>query len=287
MRFFLILLFLLTTAPAQAESLIHNGIRRDFIVEGSGRNTPALLVLHGGTSNAKTIRRYARLSLSQRGWTVIFPNGVDGIWNDGRVGRDGAPLRTTDDVGFLRALIDKLALEGRIDRRRVFATGISNGGAMSQRLICQAPDLIAGAVIFVMQFPVGLYCPSGPSVPMTFVLGTQDPLVPIDGGAIQTRRRDRGAVLSADETLNFYADRNRCQGVSETTINAADDGVRVRRLVYEGCAAGFQTFIMDGGGHVWPGRRVPRLLKRWLGTAVYDIDGTEIVESFVTTLAER
>lgn len=48
-----------------------------------------------------------------------------------------------DDVGFVSDLIEDLAKNFPIDRKRVFATGISNGGMLSYRLACELSDKIA------------------------------------------------------------------------------------------------------------------------------------------------
>lgn len=290
MRGLLLILFLsLAACAAKADSLIHNGIERSYAVDGTGQNTPALLVLHGGGGSGARIKRYTRLTLTRQGWTVIYPDALDGFWNDGRTGLDGTPLRATDDLGFLRALIARLSAEGRIDPARVYAVGVSNGGAMTQRLVCQAPGLLAGAVVSIMTFPVGLDCPPGPPIPMMFILGTADPLVPFEGGPIQTRRKHRGAVRSAGETLQFYAQRNGCSSVDETMLpdTVRSDKVRVRKQRYTGCAERLEALIMQGGGHVWPGRRVPWIARSMLGNAVFDISGTAVTEAFVKSLARQ
>ena len=121
---------------------------------------------------------------------------------------------------------------------------------------------------------------------MMFLLGSEDPLVPLQGGRIGTRRRDRGAVWSAADTLDFYANRNGCSGKTEAMLPdlVPDDGVRVREVTYQGCVAPLQVYRMEGGGHVWPGRPTPRILKRLLGTPVFDITGEEISEAFLMAL---
>ena len=155
MRHMLTILMLVTFAlPANAavkREIVHDGETRRFYIEfpAGPRPAPAVVVLHGGGGNARKMRRITTFTLNERGWVEIYPEGIDRQWNDGRVGTDGKPLRQTDDLGFLRAMIDQLASEGLIDPKRVFFSGVSNGGAMTLRIICQAPDLVAGAVVVI------------------------------------------------------------------------------------------------------------------------------------------
>ena len=257
--------FLLISAHSAAEAadieIRHGGvIRRAEVIlpktppVGPG---PAILVLHGGGGSPRRAKRYTEFTLVRRGWVEeIYPAAINRNWNDGRAGADGVPLRTTDDVGFLRALIVRLASDGLIDPARVYVSGASNGGMMTMRLTCDAPELVAGAAILIASWPVGLDCASDKPLPALFLHGTADELIPFVGGRVVARRsKDRGAVLSGSETLKIWANRNRCGGFGETVLPDVDgkDGTRIHRRVYSECAAPLTHFIIDGGGHAWPG----------------------------------
>ena len=277
--------------PALAEDreLVHDGTIRSYEIHGPATGpAPALLVLHGGGGRGWQIRRHAEFTLAEQGWVTIYPDALDRLWNDGRHALAGGPLRRTDDVGFLRRLLGGLAAEGRIDPARIYVTGISNGGAMTQRLLCEAPELVAGAAVVAMNFPVGLDCPDGPAVPMLFLLGTEDPLVPYAGGPVSVGRRDRGAVRPAADTFAFYARRNRCAGTRETLLPDTDpgDGTRVRRVEHTGCTRPLVAYVIEGGGHTWPGRAPPLLIRAFVGRASRDIDGTRVIQELFTNLAE-
>jgi len=142
-------LSLLVAWPAAAEmrEIRHDGETRRFYVEAplGSRPAPAVVVLHGGAGNPHQMRRITNIELEKRGFVEIYPEGLDDRWNDGRVLDDGKLLHDADDVGFLRAMIDQLADEGLVDRRKVYFTGASNGGAMTLRMVCEAPELVAGA----------------------------------------------------------------------------------------------------------------------------------------------
>ncbi|MDH3666375.1 MAG: prolyl oligopeptidase family serine peptidase [Paracoccaceae bacterium] len=293
MRFLIAALIAMLAWPAAAQmrQINHDGETRRFFVEAplGSRPAPAVIVLHGGAGNAHRMRRITNLELAKRGFVEIYPEGIGNRWNDGRVLSDGSQLHDADDPGFLRAMIDELAAEGLVDRRRVYFTGASNGGAMTLRMVCQAPDLVAGAVVVIMNQPVGLDCPKGAPVPMIFIQGTADPLVPFDGGPVTVGRRNRGRVLSAAETLAQYALRNRCGAWEEIAITDHDpgDSTTVRHRVWRGCQAPLSQYIIDGGGHTWAGNRSRFLVEKLLGRTSRDISATFEIETFFGDLAGR
>jgi len=105
-------------------------------------SAPVALVLnfHGltQTGNAQRAQSHMDDKADQEGFIVAYPNAVDNAWNSGR-----DDTNEEDDVGFTRAVIADLGARGCIDLRRVYATGMSNGGGMSHRLACEAADVVA------------------------------------------------------------------------------------------------------------------------------------------------
>ncbi|MEM6489504.1 MAG: hypothetical protein AAF677_14755 [Pseudomonadota bacterium] len=275
----------------QYRSLEHDGLRRSAIVEmpRDARDAPVLMVLHGALAGPSTVRRRARVQLARRGWIVVWPQAA-GEWNDGRTDRGGEPYDTADDVGFLRHLIDRLAATGQADRERVFVAGPSIGGVMTLRLLCEAPDLVAGAAVAIASFPQRYRCPGGPPRPVLYIHGTEDDLMPPDGGRIggwSPLVRDRGYVEPVADTVARIARRNGCAGVEESALpdRAADDGSTVRLRRYVGCAAPLIHYVVEGGGHTWPGSTPSRLGERIVGKTNQDFSATRAVEAFFQNLA--
>jgi polyhydroxybutyrate depolymerase len=295
MRFLItILTIIMFAGPAVATGKFEievDGETRRFTVEmpRGPRPAPAIVVLHGGAGTPERMRRIAEFRLHERGWAEIYPEGIKRQWNDGRIGADGKPLSDTKDLAFLRAMITRLAGDSIIDPQRVFFTGASNGGAMTLRVVCEAPELVAGAAVVIMNQPVGLDCPAGPPVPLLFIHGADDPLVPLAGGpVIVTGNGDRGAVLPAAETLARFALRNRCGPWEEIAIpDQFDDGTRVHLRSWRGCAAPLRQFIIDGGGHTWAGNRNRRWVEKLLGRTSLDISATFEIEAFFTETLGR
>src|SRR5690606_38118732 len=114
-------------------------------------------------------------------------------------------------------LIDELVQQGLVRTDRVFATGISNGGFFSQYLAKKLPGKIAAVASVAATVP-RCYLNYGQSkpVPVLFILGTKDPLVPYEGGMVAGKgvfSKNRGEVLSADESVRYWLDNNETFGV--------------------------------------------------------------------------
>jgi polyhydroxybutyrate depolymerase len=250
-------------------------------VGGQGdRDRPLVLVLHGWRGNAVGIERRTRGTfdaLADRdGAVVAYPEALgDPRWNDGWASR-GTPA--PDDVAFLAALIDALAGEWRIDRKRVYAAGFSNGASMVYRLACERPDLVAAVapISGTMSGPVAAACASrerGAEVPPVAIVGmqgTDDPLVPFDG--------------RQENDLRTWVRRDGCPA-APTSSRMADtdpaDGTTTRVELYAPCAAGTAVafYIIEGGGHAWPGGEATWSLKKH-GNTPRDFDAADVIWDF-------
>jgi polyhydroxybutyrate depolymerase len=225
----------------------------------------------------------------REGFLVAFPQGIGKNWNDGRPDSGSkAQKANVDDVGFIRAVIADISAKLKVDPRRVFATGISNGAIMSNRLACEAADKIAAVALVVGTAPYGLEesCAPGRPVPLMAFLSRDDPLVPYEGGEITALLNfiKRGKVVSADDLEGFWKLNNGCKGsaeVGQLPDRSAADHSTVTRTAQSQCDAGADVvfYRFDGSGHTWPGGK--QYLSTWLvGTTNRDIDATELIWGF-------
>ena len=246
------------------------------------KSLPLVFVFHGGESQARQMERYTGLSdlADRKGFIAVYPEGVDKHWNDGR-----ETATKVDDVGFVVALIEHLGRSLKIDRQRIYATGISNGGMFSQRLACELSGTIAAVASVTASMPEALSARCQPSSPISVLMvhGTADPLIPYRGGAMPGKTLG-GSVLPVPETIGYWAAHNRC---SRQPINTqlpdrdVQDGTRVRREAYVQCAGGVEVvlYTVEGGGHTLPGGR-QYLPERLIGRTSRDIDGSETIWDF-------
>ncbi len=251
-------------------------------------------MLHGGGGTHRGMLRLTQKrfnELAERdGFFVVYPQGIDKSWNDGRPDKiSGAHRKGIDDVGFFEALIAHLTTRYPIDSARIFVTGISNGGLMSYRLGCSLPDKIRAIAPVTAQIPAAIepLCRSESSVSLAVFNGTEDPLVPYDGGQITVFRKQRGAVLSTGETIRIWRKKNRCSSEAVTTQlpDIAADGTRVTRIEYSRCDEDARVVLyrIEGGGHTWPDGR-QYLSKSLIGKTTRDINGCDAIWDFFRSL---
>ena len=91
------------------------------------------------------------------------------------------------DVGFVEAMIAKEAADHNVDRKRVFSAGWSNGGQLGYRFALERANQFAAvaAISANLPKPGNLACtPSGASMPVMVINGTDDPINPFGGGDV-------------------------------------------------------------------------------------------------------
>ena len=255
---------------------------------------PVLFSLHGGGGNAKQMSRFTngrfnRLA-DRDGFIVVYPQGIDKSWNDGREDYNGLDRdERIDDVGFLVEIAEVISEKYKVDKLRIFTTGISNGGFMSSRLLCDRPDVFKGGAIVTATLSED-YLPSCNPSQATNVLvmnGTSDPLVPYDGGQIKAFHKNRGAIISTDDFVNFWRKKNRCEDLlgQKMFINELDDGTLILIEKYSNCNSGKQVALykIEGGGHTWPRAR-QYLPERRIGKTSKEVNGCDVIWDFFSSV---
>jgi polyhydroxybutyrate depolymerase len=300
--FALIAGLLLGPQPASAElqfrTIDVGGATRGYILylpdtsTVADRGTPLLVALHGGGTPAELMRLYSGFDeiAEREQFAVAYPYGVRGWWNDGRLG-DGRRESSADDVAFVRAMVADIDARVKLDRRRVFATGISNGGFMSLRLACEAANIFSAIAIVAATMPdeLGARCRPQRPVAVLVVNGTGDALVPYVGGFARTGNTLRGAIWSTDRTVAFWAAHNRCPETPAVRVlpdHDPHDGSYIIATEFRRCSAPVSLLRIEGGGHTWPGG-LQLLPTQVLGSTNRDIDASEAIWGFLKSVPER
>jgi polyhydroxybutyrate depolymerase len=218
-----------------------------FCIHGLGQD-PNLFCLSGAGLDKKS---------DEDGFILVMPLGYENSWNAGTccgTARD----EKLDDVALFRAILAEVSKHVNVDRDRVYATGLSNGGYMSYRLACEAADLftavgVGAGAIGINEFtdkttanPDLLSWDSDftecmPSRPVSIlhIHGTADELIPY---SLQAK------------SIALIASKFGCDSTSAPAITPATTGDQTC-ISYAGCPKGVEVTgcSVEGGGHCWFG----------------------------------
>lgn len=263
----------------------------------SDSKMPVVFTFHGMGSNSKgQLGITGMLTLAEKqGFILIAPNSTralkDGTFvSDGKSYYDdttltaediqwnaGYPSKSNqakiDDVGYVSTLIDKFVKDFNVDSKRIYATGMSNGGIFCNRLAIELSDKITavGSVVG----PLGVYEQSiEPKTPIKVVLimSDKDPIVPYKGW-------DK-VLLSADDTIKYWTSKYNIKGeakITELPKKVQDDPTSIFKYEFTSSGSGqFVFYLVKGGGHAWPGG-AQYLPVETIGIASQQINATEVL----------
>jgi len=224
------------------------------------RPMPLVVVFHGGGGGAVQMDRLGFSQLADRdGFIVAYPDGVEHNWKDGRdVPAFREKHKDVDDLKFIAAMIDEISKAYPVDPKRIYATGVSNGGIFSHYVGMHLADrfaAIAPVIGGVAEPEAPKFKPTAP-LAVLMMNGTQDPLVPFDGGPVA---RNRGRIISTREAARLWVEHNGCGAApakSDLPDKDPNDGCTVVKEVWSGGKAGTEVILLTirGGTHSWPGR---------------------------------
>jgi len=227
---------------------------------------PLVFNFHGFGSNAVQQMAYGNFKpeADKSDFLIVAPDGQNGHFN--LTGEKGLQ----NDLTMVQSLLTHMEATLCVNASRVYATGMSDGGAVTSLLACVAPDKFAAfAPVAVI-----IYCanPKSRAVPIESFNGTADPVVPFNGGAVHCCG---GAVLqSKPVAMADWAAHDHCNAkFTDTRL-----GTQVVRRTWSGCAKSSTTihYIIEGGGHTWPGA-IPI---KSLGLTTKQIDASSTIWKF-------
>lgn len=212
-------------------TLMHDGVERSFLLHvpasyNGTKRVPLVLDMHGlgGTAEYQKSTSGFLQKSDEQGFLLVHPQGLTNSWNGGAACCGQSRMDMVDDEGFLRALVEQIKSAGCVNEKRVYATGLSNGGAMSHRLACHAADVFAAAAPLSMS---NSFTPCEPvrGISVTMFRATADELVAFDSPT--------STFSSAESDFMQWKERNACSGEAETpnarckTYSKCKDGAEV------------------------------------------------------------
>jgi len=273
------------------ESITIDGTERTYLIytpEGiDTKNLPLVIGLHGHGGQGKSMMNLTDFNFiaDKEKFVVSYPDGMNKSWNDGR--NDPEENIKYNDVKFISALIDKLAMVYKIDTSQVFATGMSNGGIFSLYLAYKLSNKIHAIAPVTANIPEDISDEYKPEYPVSVMLinGTADPLINYEGGKVGFEiGKSRGRTISTDKTIEKFSTQFKCVSVPDIEkipdINTTDGCTSVK-YTYGGCTDNVQVVLIKvlNGGHTWPGG-TQYLPKALIGNVCKDFRASEYIWNF-------
>jgi polyhydroxybutyrate depolymerase len=237
---------------------------------------PLVVMLHGGFGTAQQAEDSYGWDAEALagGFLVAYPDGISRAWNVGGdcCGKPGSG--GVDDVGFITAMVTDIAARVPVDRARVYATGISNGGLLAYRLAC---DTTVFAAIGPDSATLLGACPAPAPVSVIHIHGTADHNIPYLGG-----QGDGFAHIDGPAVPDLVATWRRIDRCAEPAVTVA---APVTTSVAQ-CPGGraVELVTIDGAGHQWPGAANKPVRQRVLGLDPPSkaLDATDTIWRFFT-----
>lgn len=234
----------------------YNGVERRFMLhipEGIEENAPLVFVLHGYSSDSRSIMNSTGMNsvADQYGYAVVYPQGIrDQQYSIGGTGWNS--LRTdsgNDDLGYLVSLAHYLQQTYGFNSSHTFAAGFSNGAFMMYKLACEAPDTFraVASVAGTMREDYWEQKKESASVGILQINGTDDSLIPIE-----STLADSGVYKGAPTTgmiIEYWKNANNLDIFEEVKLS---DRATSYRYSSEKNAHLVWYIEIEGGGHSWP-----------------------------------
>lgn len=252
-------------------TLVVDGTKRTYLVtyphgaDGSQR-LPVVYLIHGLGGQAGTFLAYTGFPAASDAHRFITV-APQALGSPTRWDFESGPEVDGSDAAYLLALKQHFVDNGCADPDRQFLAGMSNGSAVTFAAACSTAFGFAGyAGVAATGFQDR--CAAAPAASIIYFHGTADQVVPFEGG-----RTPLNPVGRADTAIEEWAAHDGCSPDPEVSTVSSD--VELRR--WTGCdSARIDFYVIDGGGHTWPGATPVPVL----GPTTESISATDLVVGF-------
>tara|TARA_Y100000310_G_scaffold194711_2_gene194711 strand:+ start:3786 stop:4748 length:963 start_codon:yes stop_codon:yes gene_type:complete len=281
--------------PGDYEFILnYDGLTREYFVHVPPRydikkSVPLIIDLHGGGGSFESaiIGTQMNKKSDSEGFIAVYPNSAESIdggkrWNNGPRLIESQKESTANDIGFLNAMLDDLEIKFNIDKKRIYATGMSNGGFMTYRVACEMADRIA-AIAPVASTLLMDNCNPSRSISVIHFHGLKDKIVNFEGGPskIKSNLKILDDLRSVEESINNFVNINNCPTTSKITYQNREATCKT----YSPCNQNTEVTLctIKDGGHTWPGGNYgidKTWYKKFVGKLSHDISANDAMWDF-------
>jgi polyhydroxybutyrate depolymerase len=251
---------------------------------------PLVVFLHGGGGSAQTAVNFTNFNQVSKveNFLMVYPQAFfeaspnSFVWADGR---GLAPdIQGVDDVGFIDNLVTSLKKEYKINAKKVYLCGFSNGSFLTQRIAFEKNTQFAAIGTIGGTIMKNLHDNGNPqrAIPQIFIFGTDDPLVPYNGGIVVGS--NTLPIVGIEQAVNYWVLNNNCKTTLPVvdlpnSSNVDNSTVTVFEYTNGNCNNSKVKFYkINGGGHTWAGVKLPHLAS--FGETNLDIFASQEIWNF-------
>lgn len=249
----------------------HKGVEYDYwlyMPQNIAEDAPLLMVFHGyGSKNIPSVNYGFQPLADKHGFAICYPRGPKDFkskhyWSVGYQFHIENNCER-DDVGLAIRLAKHLQKEHKLSKENLFATGHSNGGAMSYILAYQASKhftAVASVSGHIMECRYRTLTPKLP-IPVMEVHGTEDRLSRWNGDPYN--KDGWGANIATPRAVGLWAAANRCTHEESEVLPIVKNRVIAHRFV--GGTGGNEVWFYEvvGGKHNWAGDSMNTAAEIW------------------------
>lgn len=214
---------------------------------------PLVFVFHGAFGNGAGMERgtgFNQLAEDHK-FIVCYPDAATENWEEGCM--CNKPYRLgIDDIGFVNFLIDKLSTLYKIDSKKIYAAGYSQGGLFAQNVACKLSGKFAAVAAVASSMSVQLFesCKPENKISLLIIHGTEDNTLPFNG-----LESGSFSLVSSPSAFKLWGNINGCNSEEKAEIlpDKGDPYISVIKRYYENCTGNIKTILYEvkGGGHSW------------------------------------
>ena len=241
-------------AGDQNMSVTVDGKKRTFIMHvpsayKGDKPVPLVVDYHpiGGSGSQQESGTTYKAQTDPEGVISLYPDGTakggGGMMGNMPGWNVGPCCSNDDDIKFSREMINAVKEIACIDPQRIYATGFSMGGGMSNHVACFMSDVYAAVAPAGMDLNKTNSAQCNPERPISVInfRGTADPVCKYQGG--DSGYNDGLNFLGAEGTFKYWAEADGCTGSPTKNSDGCDE--------YSNCRDGVKVVLCtkQGGGH--------------------------------------
>jgi len=228
-----------------------------YVPKGIKKNPKIVVVLHGSIMTDKAMLgatgfEFNRLAEDTKDTIVVYPQGYEKYWNDGRKSATyKAKTLDLNDIEFISKILKKFEKEYDISKTDRFVVGFSNGGHMVYKIAMENPEMFKGYAVIRANLPVeensDIKNNKKKGVSILIANGTSDPVNPYNGGEVVVGDgKNRGKVISTEETVEYWTSLIKEKGMKKDIFEEEGE----KNVVYTTKDKRVELISVIDGGHV-------------------------------------